>query len=60
MLTLRLLVYLIMSLAYMVAAVTACRAIKERPTDNRPWLIAGPSLVLTILLLVVMVNDLLS
>lgn len=60
MLTIRLLVYLGMSLAYMVAAVTACHIIWNRPEDNSPWLIAAPSLVLTVALLAIMFHDLLS
>ena len=59
-LTVRLLVYLIMSLAFMVAALMACHLIKEDPESNRPWLIAIPALILTVALLAVMFNDLFS
>lgn len=60
MLTVRLLIYLTMSMAYMISAVLACFIINNHPESNKPWLIAGPSLILTILLLAVMVDDLLS
>lgn len=60
MLTVRLLVYLIMSLAFMVAALIACHLIKEDPESNKSWLIAAPALVLAVVLLVVMFHDLLS
>lgn len=60
MLTVRLLIYLAMSMAYMISAVIACFIIRERPESNRPWLIAAPSGILTIMLLIVMVDDLLS
>lgn len=60
MLTVRLLVYLIMALAFMISALAACHQIKESPESNRPWLIAAPALILTVALLVVMLDDLLS
>lgn len=60
MLTVRLLVYLGMALAFMVAALSACHLIKEDPESNKPWLIAGPALILTVALLAVMFNDLFS
>lgn len=60
MLTVRLLVYLIMSLAFMVAALMACHLIKEDPESNMPWLIAIPALILTVVLLAVMFSDLFS
>lgn len=60
MLTVRLLIYLIMSMAYMISAILACDIIKRHPESNMPWLIAAPSLVLTLTLLIVMVDDLLS
>ena len=56
----RLLIYLIMSLAFMVASLIACHLIKEAPESNKPWLIATPALILTVVLLVVMFHDLLS
>lgn len=59
-LTVRLLIYLIMALAFMTSALVSCDLIKTRPDDNRPWLIAAPSLILTIMLLAVMFDDLLS
>ena len=59
-LTVRLLIYLVMSLAFMVAALIACHLIKEDPESNKPWLIAAPALVLAVVLLVVMFHDLLS
>jgi len=58
--TVRLLIYLVMSLAFMVAALIACHLIKEDPESNKPWLIAAPALVLAVVLLVVMFHDLLS
>lgn len=60
MLTVRLLVYLIMALAFMFSALAACHLIRENPESNRPWLIAAPALVLAVVLLVVMFHDLLS
>lgn len=60
MLTVRLLVYLVMSMAYMISAILACDIIKRHPESNRPWLVAVPSLVLTLALLIVMTDDLLS
>ena len=60
MLTVRLLVYLIMALAFMFSSLVACHLIREDPENNRPWLIAAPALLLTVVLLVVMLNDLLS
>lgn len=60
MLTVRLLIYLIMALAFMIAALIASHQIKENPESNRPWLIAAPGLILTVVLLAVMFHDLLS
>lgn len=60
MLTVRLLIYQSMALAFMVAALSACHLIKEDPESNRPWLIAIPALILTVALLAVMFDDLLS
>ncbi len=60
MLTVRLLIYLIMALAFMFASLVSCNLINIHPKDNRPWLIAAPSLILSIMLLVVMFHDLLS
>ena len=60
MLTVRLLIYLIMSLAFMVVSLMACHLIKENPESDRPWLIAVPALSLTVVLLAVMFHDLLS
>ena len=59
-LTVRLLVYLIMALAFMFSALAACPLIRGNPASNRPWLIAAPALLLTVALLAVMVDDLLS
>ena len=59
-LTLRLLVYLVMSLAYMFTALAACALIRENPYSNKPWMVGIPSLVLTVALVAVMVHDLLS
>ena len=53
-------VYLIMALAFMFSALAACHLIRENPESNRPWLIAAPALLLTVALLAVMVDDLLS
>ena len=55
MLTVRLLVYLIMALAFMVSSLVACHLIREDPENNRPWVIAAPALLQTVAL-----NDLLS
>lgn len=60
MLTVRLLVYLIMALAFMFSSLVSCNLIKTHPEGNRPWLIAAPSLILSALLLVIMFDDLLS
>ena len=60
MLTVRLLIYQSMALAFMVAALSACHLIKENPENNKPWLIAAPALILSIVLLAVMFDDLLS
>lgn len=60
MLTVRLLVYLIMALAFMIVALMACHLIKEDPESNKAWLIATPALILTVALLAVMFHDLLS
>lgn len=60
MLTVRLLIYLAMSLAFMFSALAACHLIRENLESNRPWLIAAPALLLTVALLAVMVDDLLS
>lgn len=60
MLLIKLLVYQVMSMAYMVSAVVACNIIIQRPESNRPWLIAGPSLILMVVLFVIMIRDLLS
>ena len=60
MITVRLLIYLVMSLSFMVAALIACHLIKEDPESNKSWLIAAPDLVLAVVLLVVMFHDLLS
>lgn len=60
MLTVRLLVYLIMALAFMFSALSACHLIRENPESNKPWLIATPALLLTVALLAVMLDDLLS
>lgn len=60
MLTVRLLIYLIMALAFMFSSLISCDIIKQHPESNRPWLIALPSLLLTVMLLLVMVHDLLS
>lgn len=58
--TTRLLVYLVMSLCYMFAALVASHRIKENPEDNRQWLIGLPSVLLSIGMLSMMVHDLLS
>lgn len=47
-------------LAFMFSALAACHLIRENPESNRPWLIAAPALLLTVALLAVMVDDLLS
>lgn len=54
----RLLVYLVMSLAYMFPALKACDIIKEDPESNKPWIVALPSLILTVLLVVMTLRDL--
>lgn len=54
----RLLTYLVMSLAYMFSALSACNIIKEDPESNKGWIVAIPSLLLTILLIFMMVKDL--
>lgn len=58
--TIRLLVYLNMSLCYMFTALVASQRIKENPEDNRQWLVGLPAVILTIGLLVVMAQDVLS
>ena len=58
--TIRPWVYLVMSVAYMVSSVVACSLINQDPYDNSPWLIAAPSGILSVMLLVVMLHDLLS
>ena len=56
----RLLVYLIMALAFMFFCPGRLSPNRENPESNRPWLIAAPALLLTVALLAVMVDDLLS
>ncbi len=60
MLTARLLVYLAMSFFYMISALYTSNLIMKNPWDERVWLLAGPPLALTTMLLAVMINDLLS
>lgn len=57
-LNIRGIVYLIMSVTYMFVALKSCDAIRQDPYDNKPWLIALPSLILTLMLLALMARDL--
>lgn len=58
--TVRLLVYLVMSLAYMFSALAACKLIRENPGSSWTWIAGIPPLALTAALLTLVGKDLFS
>lgn len=54
----KLLVYLIMAIAYMISSIVASFAIVSNPDSCKAYLVAFPSLLLSIMTVVLMFNDL--
>lgn len=56
----KLLLYLIMAIAYMISSIVASVAIVSNPDSYKAYLVALPSLLLTVMTVVLMFNDLFS